>query len=168
MSQDTPFSDEPLPGLEPQVKAPEAAGEATPSPEQRTEAEELHDPDLHQVGSYGRTDPASLAALPSLELKNPDLQAAEHADVPTPSLTAFAESSAPKPASIAAPEVGTSVTDFSNWDPHLAQLAQVGLVAADQWEEQIKPRIDQLHEDIDQINEQLDDLESAQRKTKKS
>jgi hypothetical protein len=167
MSQDTPFSDEPLPGMEPQAKLPEAS-ELAPVPAPVSEDQQLHDPNLQPAGSYGRSDPASLAALPSLELKDPALHAAEHAELPKSSLTAFAESTAPKPAPNAAPEVGPSVTDFSNWDPHLAQLAQVGLVAADQWEEQIKPRIDQLHEDIDQINEQLDDLENAQRKTKKS
>ena len=43
-----------------------------------------------------------------------------------------------------------------------------GLVAADQWEEQIKPRIDQLHSDIDLVNEQLDQLDKAKRKIKKS
>jgi hypothetical protein len=47
-------------------------------------------------------------------------------------------------------------------------LTQVGLVAADQWEEQIKPRIDQLHSDIDLVNEQLDHLDKAKRTIKKS
>jgi hypothetical protein len=47
-------------------------------------------------------------------------------------------------------------------------LAQVGLIAADHWEEQFKTRIDQLHDDITQVNEQLDDLEKAKRTFKKS
>ena len=163
MSQQTPFSDEPLPGMEPQAKLPEAS-EAAPAPASGSEAQQLHDPDLQPAGSYGRSDPASLAALPSLELQDPDLQAAHPAPLANPSLATFVQ--APLPA--VTPQVKPSGTDFSNWDPHLAQLAQVGLAAADLWDEQFKPRIDQLHEDIDQVNEQLDDLESAQRKTKKS
>jgi hypothetical protein len=42
--------------------------------------------------------------------------------------------------------------------PHLAHLTQVGLTDSDTWEEQIKPRIDHLHEQIDDVNVQLDHL----------
>jgi hypothetical protein len=41
----------------------------------------------------------------------------------------------------------------------LTHLTQVGLVSADQWEEQIQPRLAQLHEDIAQVHTQLDVLE---------
>lgn len=167
MSQEPPFSDDPLPGLEPQAIVPQAS-EAAPAAEQGGGSAQLQDPDLHPVGSYGRTDPASLAATPSLALNNPDLQAAENTALESPSLAAYVDSSTPPPAQAAAVADAPSGTDFSNWDPHLAHLAQVGLVAADHWEEQFKPRIDQLHEDIEQINEQLDDLEKAKRPTKKS
>jgi hypothetical protein len=65
-------------------------------------------------------------------------------------------------------EPETAAPDLSHWDPHLAHLAQVGLTSADHWEEQIKPRIDQLNQDITHVNEQLDDLEKAKSKPKKS
>jgi hypothetical protein len=42
--------------------------------------------------------------------------------------------------------------------PHLAHLAQVGLTDSDTWEEQIKPRIEHLHEQIDDVNVRLDHL----------
>ena len=42
--------------------------------------------------------------------------------------------------------------------PHLAHLAQVGLTDSDTWEEQIKPRIEHLHEQIDEVNVRLDHL----------
>jgi hypothetical protein len=68
----------------------------------------------------------------------------------------------------ATPGPAPAGANLSNVDPHLAHLTQVGLVAADQWEEQIKPRIDQLHSDIDLVNEQLDHLDKAKRTIKKS
>jgi hypothetical protein len=166
MSQEPPFSDDPLPGLEPQAKTPGAAvspGEAEPGHDEAA----LHDPDLKPQSSYGRSDPASLAALQSNELADPSLHAADaHAlaapDInPSPGRGLVDFMQKPPAAKPAGP-------DFSNWDPHLAHLAQVGLIAADHWEEQFKPRIDQLHDDITQVNEQLDDLEKAKRTFKKS
>ena len=163
MSQNIPFSDEPLPGLEPEAKLPEA-NPAEPVSTAGAGPDQLHDPDLKPAGSYGRSDPASLAAVSSLDLQNPDLHDAQQPDLPHASLAPNPEESAP----VAAPLATPPATDFSNWDPHLAHLAQVGLIAADHWEEQIKPRIDQLHEDIEQVHEQLNDLEHARRQTKKS
>lgn len=166
MSTQPPFSDDPLPGMEPQANTP---GAAKIGPEERLEqaAEGLHDPQLQTVGSYGRSDPASLAAMPSSDLLDPDLHLAAEVVLPPPDLQ-----TTPQDSSVQTPLVKVldkpPSKDFSNWDPHLAHLAQVGLVDADQWEEHIKPRIDQLHEDIDQINEQLDDLDKAKRTTKKS
>jgi hypothetical protein len=42
--------------------------------------------------------------------------------------------------------------------PHLAQLAQVGLTNSDTWDEQIKPRIEHLQGQILEINGRLDHL----------
>jgi hypothetical protein len=166
MSQDPPFSDDPLPGLEPQAKTPGAAGasdDAAPAWEEGS----LHDPALKHQSSYGRSDPASMAAVQTAELAHPELRQAQTDNLGAPDLH---------------PSPGHSLRDFSqttpspvpagpnlsNGDPHLAHLTQVGLVAADQWEEQIKPRIDQLHSDIDLVNEQLDHLDKAKRTIKKS
>ena len=166
MSQEPPFSDDPLPGLEPQAKTPGAAV-SPDSADAGHDEETLQDPDLKPQSSYGRSDPASLAAVQSQALANPALHAANVHDLAAPdlqpnpgrSLADFMEKPpASKPAG----------PDFSNWDPHLAHLAQVGLIAADHWEEQYKPRIDQLHDDITQVNEQLDDLEKAKRTFKNS
>lgn len=166
MSQEPPFSDDPLPGLAPQAKTPGAAL-PTGSEEPSHDAEALHDPDLQPQSSYGRSDPASLAAVQTQELADPTLQAADVHALPAPD-------SQPNPGHSPAevtqkpPAAKPAGPDFSNWDPHLAHLAQVGLIAADHWEEQFKPRIDQLHDDITQVNDQLDDLEKAKRTFKKS
>ncbi len=172
------ISDEPLPPADP-VAPSEQVPLGTPEAHDMPMAEHLEDPKLHPESSYGRTDPASLAALQSHELPDASMQVQEGQELDNPSLSHFMGDEGlaqPQPGAQVLPEnqaEGTSETpiksnDFSNWDPHLAHLAQVGLTSADHWDEQIKPRIDQLHEDITQVNEQLDDLEKAKPKTKKS
>jgi hypothetical protein len=166
MSQEPPFSDDPLPGLEPQAKTPGAA--VSPgNPESGHDEQPLQDPHLKPQSSYGRLDPASVAAVQSDELVNPSLHAADAQALAAPDLQASPGQSlmgfVAQP-----PEPAPAAVDLSNWDPHLAHLAQVGLIAADQWKEQFKPRIDQLHDDITQVNDQLDDLEKAKHKFKKS
>jgi hypothetical protein len=42
--------------------------------------------------------------------------------------------------------------------PHLAHLAQVGLTNSDTWNEEIKPRIENLQGQILEINDRLDHL----------
>ena len=166
MSQEPPFSDDPLPAMEPQALVPVAAvPEDSAQPQQADVG--LANPDLQPQSSYGRNDPASLAAVQTQALADPKLRAADaHTlaapDLQSPSSHSLMDMAGP----VAAP--APAGTDFSNWDPHLAHLAQVGLIAADHWEEQFKPRIDQLHEDIDQVNVQLDDLEKAKRPSQKS
>jgi hypothetical protein len=131
--------------------------------------EPLHDPDLHAVSSYGHSDPASIAALPSLDLHNPDLGPEVQPSPPLPAL------SVPVPVPDLAPlvvEAAPPSTPIEGQPPRfdslLAHLTQVGLIDTDTWEEQMKPRIDQLHVDIKDVHVQLDGLEMAHRKTKKS
>jgi hypothetical protein len=138
----------------------------------------LEEAKLQPESTYGHTDPASLAAVQSHELPDASMQALAAQDIDNPRLVQWTEGARLSQAD-ARPGVppgrqseGATTffksKDFSNWDPHLAHLAQVGLTPADHWDEQFKPRIDQLHEDITQVNEQLDDLEKAKPKTKKS
>ena len=127
--------------------------------------EPLHDPDLHAVSSYGHSDQASLAALPSLDLHNPDLSPEVQPSPPLPAL------SVPDlaPLAVEATPSSTPIEGPSpRFDSLLAHLTQVGLIDTDTWEEQMKPRIDQLHVDIKDVHVQLDGLEMAHRKTKKS
>jgi len=127
--------------------------------------EPLHDPDLHADSSYGHSDPASLAALPSLDLHNPDLSPEVQPSPPLPAL------SVPDlaPLAVEATPFSTPIEGPSpRFDSLLAHLTQVGLIDTDTWEEQMKPRIDQLHVDIKDVHVQLDGLEMAHRKTKKS
>jgi hypothetical protein len=127
--------------------------------------EPLHDPDLHADSSYGHSDPASLAALPSLDLHNPDLSPEVQPSLPLPAL------SVPDlaPLAVEATPSSTPIEGPSpRFDSLLAHLTQVGLIDTDTWEEQMKPRIDQLHVDIKDVHVQLDGLEMAHRKTKKS
>ena len=166
MSQAPPFSDDPLPGLEPQAKTPGAASVGDEAATAWNESS-LHDPDLQPQSSYGRSDPASLAALQAAELDHPELHRAQTDALQPPDLRPSPEDS-PKDTSPRDSSPAPASTDLSSWDPHLAHLTQVGLVAADQWEEQIKPRIDQLHSDIELVKERLDQLEKAKRTIKKS
>ena len=166
MTETTPFSEDPLPGQEPQAKTPGSA-----EPDHNTESaagEELHDPDLKPLASEGHSNPDALTTVHSTELQDPDLQVAEPYTLPDPDLQPVLAAEPKEMDTTAQAEIDSTGKDLSNWPLHLAHLAQVGLVDADQWDEQIKPRIDQLHEDIDQVNEQLDELELAKRKTKKS
>ncbi len=127
--------------------------------------EPLHDPDLHPVSSYGHSDPASIAALPSLDLQTPDLRPEVQPSLPLPAL------STPDLAPLAVestPPSSPNEVQPPRFDSLLAHLTQVGLIDTDTWEEQMKPRIDQLHVDIKDVHVQLDGLEKAHRKTKKS
>lgn len=170
MSESTHISDDPLPPAdpaEPLVK-PETAVQDAHRDDNKLH---LEDPNLSPASSYGRTDPASLAATQSHDLPDPSLKVASSAALTNPLLTKFApdgEGVLADRTPESAPHTASAAVDFSKWDPHLAHLAQVGLISADHWDEQIKPRIDQLQEDITQVNEQLDDLEKAKPKPKKS
>ena len=128
----------------------------------------LHDPDLHVESSYGRTDPASIAALPSLELHTPDLKHQEHDELPAADMSPAALDAMEDELPAVTPEMLSVPDPVESVDFLLAHIAQVGLIDADLWEEQMKPRIDQLHVDIKDVHVQLDGLETAGRKSKKS
>ena len=172
------LSDDPLPPADP-VAPLEQVPLVTPESHDSPLKAHLEETKLQPESSYGHTDPASLAAVQSHELPDASLQSQAGQDLDNPTLTPLSEGEGLRNADSGpgvshelqpedAPETLVKSDDFSNWDPHLAHLAQVGLTPADHWDEQIKPRIDQLHEDITQVNEQLDDLEKAKPKTKKS
>lgn len=162
MSEKPAISDEPLPDGELVADMPASAPVEHPGPHA-----DLHEqlPAAHldkPAGGYGHTDPASLAATISLDLHDPELKEADKDNLNQPIWT---QSGLP---SSAADEVSDSVKAADLWSqmpPVLAHLAQVGLTYADQWEEQIQPRLQQLHEDIAQVHAQLDVLE--RRKPKK-
>ncbi len=170
MSPTTPITDDPLPAADPVEPLNEKASD-TPESHHEDKPSHLSTPHLEPASSYGRTDPASLMAVQSHDLQDPTLNPATTDALVDPSLTRFmpgaegVRSDQPAETSV---EPETAAPDLSHWDPHLAHLAQVGLTSADHWEEQIKPRIDQLNQDITHVNEQLDDLEKAKPKPKKS
>ena len=162
MSEKPAISDEPLPDGEMVAALPASAPAEHPGPHA-----DLHEqlPAAHMdkpAGGYGHTDPASLAAGISLDLHDPELK---EADKDTLNQPIWSQSGTQ--ATDGAAETGDAPTSssWSQMPPVLAHLAQVGLTSADQWEEQIQPRLQQLHEDIAQVHAQLDVLE--RRKPKK-
>jgi len=156
MSEKPAISDEPLPDGELVAALP-----ASEPAEQPGSHVNLHEQlpvahlDKPAVG-YGHTDPASLAAGISIDLHDPDLK---EADKDTLNQPIWSQSGTQ--ANDGAAETGDAPvsSSWSQMPPVLAHLAQVGLTSADQWEEQIQPRLQQLHEDIAQVHAQLDVLE---------
>jgi len=122
------------------------------------ETEPEPEPSSESRSSYGNSDPATLAAAGSGPLLDPELGAPTDqtlleatlvaVDFPVVALTEIAE-----PASSDQVQPDGLVLQ-----PHLAHLTQVGLTDSDIWEEQIKPRIEHLHEQIDEVNVRLDHL----------
>jgi hypothetical protein len=106
------------------------------------------------VSSYGQSDPASLAAQGLGELRDPQLGAVQTRELAEAEL---ASSDTEQPTS-SEPTQTPSSSEGQVLQPHLAHLAQVGLTDSDTWEEQIKPRIEHLHEQIDEVNVRLDHL----------
>ena len=162
MSEKPAISDEPLPHGELVAALAASAPAQQPGPHA-----DLHEqlPAAHldkpAVG-YGHTDPASLAAGISIDLHDPELK---EADKDTLNQPIWSQSGLQ--AADGAAELSDALASYS-WSqmpPVLAHLSQVGLTSADQWEEQIQPRLQQLHEDIAQVHAQLDVLE--RRKPKK-
>jgi len=167
MSQEDDFPDEPLPEDPPPIEgeggvifershSSEESGDIT-SLDDQPAVQPLAAP-IASVG-YGHTDPASLASVQSTELAHPDLHVQEQ-----PAMAEAAVVSEPVAAIETPPPTESTESaklDLSNWDPHLAHLAQVGLTSSDHWEEQIKPRITQLQDEITEVHGQLDDLVKA-------
>ena len=162
MSEKPAISDEPLPDGELVAKV------SGPAPAEHPAGHaDLHEhlplPQLSKpTGAYGHTDAASLAAGISIDLHDPELKEADKDTLDQPIW-----SQSGLQAAVGAAETGDAPAS-SSWaqmPPVLAHLSQVGLTSADQWEEQIQPRLQQLHEDIAQVHAQLDVLE--RRKPKK-
>jgi len=169
MSEKPAISDEPLPDADlvpaaavPAVQAPTDAAHAAEHADAPAAHIDLHEhlpaPHLDKAeSSYGHSDPASLAAGISVDLHDPELQAADKDSLNQP----IWGQSGPAADAVAADEPATAPagSPWSQMPPVLAHLAQVGLTSSDQWEEQIQPRLQQLHEDIAQLHAQLDVLE---------
>jgi len=147
------FPDEPEP--EPEADTPAQTGEAL---DEQSSALGDDESATEPRSSYGHSDPATLAAAGSGSLLDPELAAPSvqtlskatlvAVDFPVVALTETAE-----PASSDQVQPDGLVLQ-----PHLAHLTQVGLTDSDIWEEQIKPRIEHLHEQIDEVNVRLDHL----------
>jgi len=140
---------------------PEPEPEAQPEPELEPEPEPEPEPSSEPQSSYGHSDPATLAAAGSGPLLNPELGAPTEQTLPEATLVAV---DSPVAAQIDPAESAPSdqlLPDGLVLQPHLAHLAQVGLTDSDTWEEQIKPRIEHLHEQIDEVNVRLDHLTTS-------
>ena len=111
--------------------------------------------------SYGLSDPASLAAAGSGELKEAQLGPAHSDELAQAALSSSHEEAPSTESEVALVQASPEGLVLQ---PHLAHLAQVGLTHADTWGEQIKPRIDTLHEQIDEVNVRLDHLTTPKRK----
>jgi hypothetical protein len=122
------------------------------------EPEPEPEPSSDPQSSYGHSDPATLAAAGSGPLLDPELGAPTEQTLSEATLMAV---DSPVVAQIDPAESAPSdqvQPDGLVLQPHLAHLAQVGLTDSDTWEEQIKPRIEHLHEQIDEVNVRLDHL----------
>jgi len=147
------FPDEPEP--EPEADPTAQTGEAL---DEQPSALGDYESALEPRSSYGHSDPASLAAAGSGHLLDPELAAPTEQALSEATLVAIddhpsvqTDSAEPAPSALVQPE-GLTL------QPHLAHLTQVGLTDSDTWDEQIKPRIEHLHEQIDDVNVRLDHL----------
>ena len=151
------FPDEPEPEPEPEPEAdlPAQTGEALEElPSASGNGESASQP----LSSYGHSDPATLAAAGSGPLLSPELGAPTEQTLSEATLAAI-DSPAVAKTDPAEPAPSAQVLpEGLVLQPHLAHLAQVGLTDSDTWEEQIKPRIEHLHEQIDDVNVRLDHL----------
>lgn len=146
------FPDEPEPETEPMPEPEPLDAEFVDpvSPEVSDSAEKAPE----HVSSYGQSDPATLAAQGSGELQHAQLGPVQTRELAEAEL---ASSDTEQPTS-SEPTQTPSSSEGQVLQPHLAHLAQVGLTDSDTWEEQIKPRIEHLHEQIDEVNVRLDHL----------
>jgi hypothetical protein len=122
------------------------------------ETEPEPEPSSESRSSYGNSDPATLAAAGSGPLLDPELGALTDQTLSEATLVAVDSHAVllTEPAE-SAPSAQV-LSDGLVLQPHLAHLTQVGLTDSDTWEEQIKPRIEHLHEQIDEVNVRLDHL----------
>ena len=174
MSSEEHFDDKPLADVDEQAVAKELDSErvferssappalvipsASSTDEFPDEPEPEPEPSTEPQSSYGHSDPATLAAAGSGPLLDPELGAPTEQTLSEATLVAV---DSPVAAQIDPAESAPSdqvQPDGLVLQPHLAHLAQVGLTDSDTWEEQIKPRIEHLHEQIDEVNVRLDHL----------
>jgi hypothetical protein len=146
------FPDEPEPETEP-MPEPEPLDAEFVDPVSLEVSDSAEKAPEH-VSSYGQSDPASLAAQGSGELQHAQLGPVQTRELAEAEL---ASSDTDQPTS-SEPTQTPSSSEGQVLQPHLAHLAQVGLTDSDTWEEQIKPRIEHLHEQIDDVNVRLDHL----------
>jgi hypothetical protein len=146
------FPDEPEPETEPMPEpVPLDAEFVDPV---RPELSSANEKAPQYQGSYGQSDPASLAAAGSGELQHAQLGPAQNHELAQAGLVSSETEQPAKSEQAQTP----SPTEGLVLQPHLAHLAQVGLTDSDTWQEQIKPRIEHLHEQIDDVNVRLDHL----------
>ena len=149
------FPDEPEPEPEPEAEAPVQTVEALDEqPSALGDDESATEP----RSSYGHSDPATLAAAGSGHLLDPELAAPTEQTLSEATLVAIVDPPAVQTDSAEPAPSAPMQPDGLMLQPHLAHLTQVGLTDSDTWEEQIKPRIEHLHEQIDDVNVRLDHL----------
>ena len=149
------FPDEPEPEPEPEAEAPAQTVEALDEqPSALGDDESATEP----RSSYGHSDPATLAAVGSGPLLDPELAAPTEQTLSEATLVAIVDPPAVQTDSAEPAPSAPMQPDGLMLQPHLAHLTQVGLTDSDTWEEQIKPRIEHLHEQIDDVNVRLDHL----------
>jgi len=149
------YPDEPEPEPEPEDQTQVQTDEAL---DDQPSASGDHESASQPRSSYGHSDPATLASAGSGPLQNPELGAPTEQTLSEASLVAIDSSAAAK-TDPAEPAPSDQVQpEGLVLQLHLAHLAQVGLTDSDTWEEQIKPRIEHLHEQIDDVNVRLDHL----------
>ena len=152
------FPDEPEPMSEP-MPEPEPLDAEFVDPANAEDAP-APAPQSEHHSSYGHSDPASLAAAGLGELHDPELTTQVANDLPHVALSSSDADAAPptfSPEGVPAPAAAER-PDGLVLQPHLAHLAQVGLVDSDTWDEQVKPRIEHLQAQITEVNERLDHL----------
>jgi len=133
--------------------------EPEPETEPMPEPQPLDAEFVEPQSSYGLSDPASLAAAGTGELKDPDLAVQAAHDIAQANVGSPAGAQAARLALVPSPDrLGLQMSLGKVLQPHLAQLAQVGLTHSDTWDEQIKPRIEHLQGQILEINDRLDHL----------
>lgn len=133
--------------------------EPEPETEPMPEPQALDAEFVEPQSSYGLSDPASLAAAGTGELHDPELVAQEVPETAQATLEVAAGPEAARLVLVPSSDLLASQISLGKvLQPHLAHLAQVGLTHSDTWNEEIKPRIENLQGQILDINDRLDHL----------
>lgn len=133
--------------------------EPEPETEPMPEPQPLDAEFVEPQSSYGLSDPASLAAVGTGKLHDPDLAVQAAQDIAQANLGSPSGPEVAHLALVPSPALLASQLSLGKvLQPHLAHLAQVGLTNSDTWDEQIKPRIENLQGQILEINDRLDHL----------